>query len=201
MNPTGTSSLILDACRVDALREVADEYEFIEDVDSVWSVDSQSAEWIANTFTESWCNEIKETTYISGNGYGGAVLKGGNRPPAKNTIPINLSSWSTVDESVFNSHVEVWKTNHDEMYGTVHPKPITDYTIEEGRNGDANRIIAHYTRPHLQYIGIAYREGREATELESRGYELLEEGRGSTDEYTRRMWRRSGGYSTMPKNF
>lgn len=174
--------IILDACRVDALREVANEYDFIEDVDSVWSVGSQSAEWMANTFTESWYDEIEKTTYISGNGYSGSVLKRGKRPPANNTIPVDISSWSTVDESVFNSHVEVWKTNHDEKYGSVLPKPITDYTIEEGRNGDANRIIAHYTQPHLPYIGIAYREGRKATELEDRGYELLEEGRGSTDE-------------------
>ncbi|MFD1562865.1 hypothetical protein ACFR99_04805 [Haloarchaeobius amylolyticus] len=174
--------VILDACRVDTLREVADEYDFIEDVDSIWSVGSQSAEWMANTFTESWQDEIKGTTYISGNGFSGGVLKHEKRPPANNTIPVDFSSWSTVDESVLNSHVEVWETNHDKTYGSVLPEPMTDHTIEEGRNGDANRIIAHYTQPHLPYIGTAYREGREATELEDRGYEILEEGRGSTEE-------------------
>ena len=174
--------IILDACRVDALREVAPEYDFIEDVDSVWSIGSQSAEWIANTFTESWREEISKTAYLSGNGYSAGILRRQNRPPANNTIPIDFSSWSTVDESVLDSHIEVWETNHDETYGSVLPKPMTDYTIEEGRNGTADRIITHYTQPHLPYVGAAYRDGRRATEIEERGYELLEEGNGSREE-------------------
>ena len=56
--------LVLDACRVDTLQEVADEYEFIENVESVWSVGSQSAEWMANTFRSDWYDEIEATTYI-----------------------------------------------------------------------------------------------------------------------------------------
>lgn len=174
--------IILDACRVDALREVADEYDFIKDVDSVWSVGSQSAEWIANTFTESWRDNIRKTTYISGNGYSAGILKRRNRPPANNTVPIDFSSWSTVDESVLGSHIEVWKTNHDETYGSVLPMPMTDYTINEGRAGDAGRIITHYTQPHLPYVGAAHREERKATEIETRGYELLEEGTTSREE-------------------
>lgn len=113
--------ILLDACRVDALREVADEYHFIGDVDSVWSIGSQSGEWIANTFTESWRGEIEQTAYISGNGFSGGVLKDGRRPPINNTTPFDFSKWSTVDESVLNTHVEVWKTNHDENTGQCCP--------------------------------------------------------------------------------
>jgi hypothetical protein len=173
--------LVLDACRVDTLQEVADEYGFIESVDSVWSVGSQSAEWMANTFRRDWYDQIEATTYISGNGFSKGVLSGSHRPPVNNATPIDFSSWSVVDESVFESHIEVWKTDHDEAYGTVLPQCITDYTINEGRNGDADRIIAHYTQPHLPYIGAAYREEREATDIENRGYELLEEGHDSRD--------------------
>lgn len=171
--------IVLDACRVDTLREVADEYHFIEDVDSIWSTGSQSAEWIANTFTEPYREEIKDTTYISGNGFSGAVLERGKRPPMTNTIPLDLSSWSTLDRDALNSLIEVWETNHDETYGSVLPSHVTEYTIKEGRNGDADRIITHYMQPHLPYIGTAYREEREATEVENRGYELLEEERSS----------------------
>jgi hypothetical protein len=174
--------IILDACRVDTMREIADEYDFIENIDTIWSVGSQSAEWMANTLTDSYRDEIKNTTYISGNGFSAGILRRRNLPPANNTVPLDISSWSTVDESTLHSHIEVWETNHDETYGSVLPGPMTDYTIEEGRNGDANRIITHYTQPHLPYIGAAYRDGREATELEDRGYELLEEGRGSRNE-------------------
>lgn len=174
--------IVLDACRVDTLRDVADEYDFIEDVDSVWSVGSQSAEWMANTFTENWQKEIEKTTYISGNGYSDSVLSDGSHPPANNTIPVDLSSWSVVTESDLHSHVSVWKNQHEETYGSVLPEPMTDHTIEEGRNSTADRIITHYTQPHLPYVGIAYREGRDATEVENRGYELLEEGSASRDE-------------------
>jgi hypothetical protein len=171
--------LVLDACRVDTLREVADEYEFLEEVESKWSVGSQSAEWIANTFTESRRDAINDTTYISGNGFSKGILARGGRPPANNTTPIDISSWSVVDERELHSHVEVWETHHNETYGSVLPEPMTDYTIEAGRNGEAGRIITHYTQPHLPYVGAAFREGREATEREDRGYELLEEGKSS----------------------
>ncbi|AZQ15867.1 hypothetical protein DOS48_05350 [Halorubrum sp. PV6] len=174
--------VILDACRVDTLREVDDEYDFIENADSVWSVGSQSAEWMVNTLTDSHRGKIEGTMYISGNGFSGGILKRGGRPPANNTIPLDISSWSTVNEDALHSQIEVWETNHDETYGSVLSGPMTDYTIEEGRNGDANRIITHYTQPHLPYIGAAYREGRGATGLKNPGYELLEEGRGSRDE-------------------
>lgn len=189
--------LVLDACRVDTLREVADEYDFIENVESRWSVGSQSAEWMANTLTDSHRESIEDTTYISGNGFSAGVLKRGSRPPANNTIPFDISSWSTVNENTLHSHIEVWETNHNETYGSVLPGPMTDYTIEEGRNGDANRIITHYTQPHLPYIGTAYREGREATDLENRGYELLEEGRGSRDEVYEAYKETLRWYSTM----
>jgi hypothetical protein len=36
--------IILDACRVDSLRAVADEYDFLTTIDSMWSVRSTSNE-------------------------------------------------------------------------------------------------------------------------------------------------------------
>jgi hypothetical protein len=174
--------LILDACRVNTLREVSDEYDFIENVESKWSVGSQSAEWMANTFTDTHRELVKDTVYISGNGFSTGVLKRRSRPPANNTIPFDISSWSTVDENILHSHFEVWETNHNEKYGSVLPEPMTDYTIEVGRKAIANRIITHYTQPHLPYIGAAYKENREATDIENHGYELLEEGDDSHNE-------------------
>lgn len=174
--------IVLDACRVDTIREVADDYEFIEDIGSMWSVGSQSAEWMSNTFTESYRDEIETTSYISANGYSESVLESGSRPPANNTIPLDVSSWSVVSGHDFDSHIQVWKNHHDKRYRTIHPKPMTDHTIQEGRRRDAGRIIAHYTQPHLPYVGAAVSENREPTELEDRGYELLEEGRESHEE-------------------
>lgn len=53
--------VVLDTCRVDALREVSPEYDFIGEVDAVWSVGSATAEWTANTFTQSHLDKISKT--------------------------------------------------------------------------------------------------------------------------------------------
>jgi len=42
--------ILLNTCRVDALREVAPEYDFNEEVNSIRSVGGRSPEWVAKTF-------------------------------------------------------------------------------------------------------------------------------------------------------
>lgn len=61
--------IILDACRVDALNEVKNEYEFLSTIDTRWSKGSTSKEWITNTFTETYQDEISSTGYITANYY------------------------------------------------------------------------------------------------------------------------------------
>ena len=52
--------VILDACRIDALREFESEYDFINSIDSRWSVGSTSKEFINRTYTQEYQNEIKK---------------------------------------------------------------------------------------------------------------------------------------------
>ena len=61
--------IILDACRVDALREVAPEYDYIKEVDSVMSIAGTSKEWVDHTFTEKYQSEVAETAYITANSF------------------------------------------------------------------------------------------------------------------------------------
>ena len=61
--------VLLDTCRVDALREVADEYNFINNVESRVSVGGTSGEWIAATFDEIYSETIRNTAYVAANGY------------------------------------------------------------------------------------------------------------------------------------
>lgn len=174
--------IVLDACRVDTLREVADEYEYIDSIDTIWSVGSQSDEWMAKTFTSEWREEIAKTRYLTGNGHTEYVFENRDYPPTNNTIPFDFSAWKTVDESSFYEIENVWRTNHDEKYGVVLPSTLTDYAIVAGRDGGHDRMIVHYMQPHLPYIGKALTEGRSPTEIERRGYELLEEGTATRDE-------------------
>ncbi|RYJ08639.1 hypothetical protein ELS19_19335 [Halogeometricum borinquense] len=60
-------AIVLDACRVDALKAVADEYDFLGEIGSNISVGSTSKEWMFNTFTAAHKGEIAETTYITDN--------------------------------------------------------------------------------------------------------------------------------------
>lgn len=168
--------LILDACRVDTLREVSDEYAFLEDIDTMWSVGSQSDEWMANTFIEGYREEIGRTQYLSGNGHTGQLFERGSLPPKNNTTPVDLSRWDLVDLSAFDSVEMVWKNYHDDTYNVALPSVMTDHAIDAGRKDDPDRLMVHYMQPHLPYLGRAMREERPLTDLEREGYEQLETG-------------------------
>lgn len=125
--------LILDACRVDLLRSVADEYEFVgsaESVESVGSVGSMSKEWMAKTFTDEYAEEVSETAYITA----------------------NVFSEEMLDADDFLELDEVWKYAWDNDAGTVPPRPVTDRIVKTAREEDPERIIAHYVQPHHPFI-------------------------------------------------
>ena len=67
--------ILLDTCRIDALHEVADEYDFLTDVGELVPVGSSFPEWIARTFTEEYRSEIENTAYLTCNGNAEAVLE------------------------------------------------------------------------------------------------------------------------------
>jgi hypothetical protein len=166
--------VVLDACRVDALEAVADDYEFIGDVDRVLSVGSHSREWLAGTFRRDRLAEVADTAMITGNGHTQAVFYDDEFPP-KETVPFCWPTWAIVDGDDFGHLEMVWQDDHPEGYG-VPPRPITDRTISIGREGDHDRLIAHYMQPHIPYIADAMREDREPTEDEARGWKRLESG-------------------------
>jgi hypothetical protein len=66
--------IILDACRVDALRILSSEYEFLNDIGVKMSVGSSSKEWMVNTFRYSYKEDINNTVYLPGNGWAKEVL-------------------------------------------------------------------------------------------------------------------------------
>lgn len=168
--------VVLDACRVTTLRELSDEYEFITDVDSIRSVGSQSDEWMANTFTETWRNEVERTTFVTANGHSKAILLDRNFPPKNHTVPVTWNRWNVVESDDFDALHMLWKQFHDERLGVVPPRAVTDHIVDIYRNDDPDRAVVHYFQPHLPYIADALRTGRKPTRLEREGYEQLERG-------------------------
>lgn len=144
--------VVLDACRVDALREVADDYEFLTDVESVRSVGSASFEWMPKTFTETYRDEIAKSAYVCGNPYTERVFRRRDQPPAKRSIPFGPTDYGTVDADTFCYLDEVAKYGFDDEFGVVPPRTVTDRAIAAGRERDCQRLLVHYMQPHAPYF-------------------------------------------------
>jgi len=166
--------VILDACRVDVLESVADEYEFIQSVDSRWSIGSHSHEWLSKTFSQRYSADISETAYITGNGHTQETFVDHDYPPDE-TVPFCRPDWNVVGLEDFGHIDMLWETAHESALG-VPPRAITDQTVKTSRESECERVIAHYMQPHIPYIAGAIEEDREPTEVEVGGWKLLETG-------------------------
>jgi hypothetical protein len=119
--------LILDACRVDLLHEVKDDYDFLNSIQTQQSLGSMSRDWMTRNFSEKFSEKVSETAYVTGN-------------PFSRTI--------STEFDVFD---EVWKYAWDDEKKTVPPRPMTDRAIETWRSG-ADRMIVHYMQPHGPFL-------------------------------------------------
>lgn len=156
--------IILDTCRVDAIEHVAPEYDFIDEVGTRWSVGSQSAEWITNTFDRRFQDEIADTAYITSNPHAYTVLdsrfeeyKGKKSLKKSEHSYLRRISRYSVSEPVevdsFHSYTRLYDASID--YGKTEfpdPRAVTDHVIKIDREDDPNRIIAHYMPPHAPYL-------------------------------------------------
>jgi hypothetical protein len=123
--------VILDACRVDALSEVASEYDFLPTtIESRYSVGSASDTWMQRTFVDKYEPELRKTVYVTSN------------PNSEQYTPI--SQFKYVDE--------VWKTDYDSDLGTIPPRAVTDHSIVAHRECNSDRLIAHYMQPHFPSV-------------------------------------------------
>jgi hypothetical protein len=150
--------IVLDTCRVDAMQAVADEYEFIEDVESITSVGSTSFEWMDHTFTNEYVEAVRETAYLSQNSFTDKVPGGGYTGQVP--IPFGPSEYDTVEREDFGHLEELWRAEFDagsewsissDVVTRVHPRYATERTIRAGRELDADRLMVHYMYPHDPY--------------------------------------------------
>jgi len=171
-------AIILDTCRVDALRELQSEYAFITDVDSVWSVGSSTPEWLVNTFSTPWREEIRRTSRISANGFDEYILVKQSAPPELDEAPVSYTDFSPVDQSAFDSLEILYQGDfHDDQLGTVPPDSVTKRAIAFGRERDWGQLMLHYIQPHAPYIADAVHSDGELSEVESRPMWALRSGR------------------------
>lgn len=149
--------LILDACRVDAMKEVADEYSFLDTPDTMRSTASTSIEWMEKTFTDEYRDEIENAIYVTANQHS-----------------------DSVSELPFLDFENVYDYGWDDEVGTVPADVVTDVSIEAGREyrGEYDRMIVHYMQPHFPSIPKPIGHGNKFDNV----WKRLMIGRGDKDE-------------------
>jgi hypothetical protein len=148
--------VVLDACRVDALREVADEYDFLGGVKSIRSVGSTSFEWMNHTFDRAHEDKIARTAYITGNSYTQRVLaQRGDTGHA--AMPFGPTDYDIVPPEEFGYLEELWRADLEgDPEWTVgsndrtrrSPRYATDRAIAADGERDSDRLMIHYMYPH-----------------------------------------------------
>jgi len=177
--------VVLDTCRPDALREVADEYDFLSAIPSVWSVGSATPEWVANTFTTEHIDDVNGTAYVASHGGCQWIFEQDKvsiyDTASSNILPLDivepLTEWDTVDRDDFLLFDLTWKYRADNEYaGTTLPLTVTDRAIAVGREVDFDRFVVHYKQPHAPYVANAIEEDRDLEPHEETPWEYLRDG-------------------------
>lgn len=175
--------IILDCCRVDALREVAPEYDFIEDVGSIKTVGGSTPEWTARTFNPEHLDKIKNTGYVSGTAQLRSILEE-NRPSKLSFFDghiahkllsyhnnVDISDLKYVDYAFEYDQPENEFSEHPK--GKTPPRYITDRGIRAAREQELDRLILHYMQPHGPYGADAISENRKLEKYERRPLRFL----------------------------
>lgn len=132
--------LVLDAARVDLMREAVLEYDNLPDeVGAVWSNASCSIDWIDRQFN-GHPEEAQQTGYVTGN------------PFASHDEP-SVESADLSEKSV--GHLELlYKTEWQDIGGgiqTVPPEAVSDHAIDVWRRREElgiDQLVVHYMQPH-----------------------------------------------------
>lgn len=168
--------VILDTCRVDALRAVSDEYGFVGDIDSIWSLGGTSPEWIAHTFDRRYEAKLAETAYITSNPHATTVLEDRELQDEHSSAArrfYRYGNWNPVETRELALYDPVVSyTSEVELEGVrciddvTPPRYITDRAIRVGRNRAPDRMILHYMQPHYPWVSRALQEDRAVEQFE-----------------------------------
>ena len=184
--------IILDACRVDALEYVQSEYEFLDNITSVTSLGSHSAEFMLQTFSQKNKDIINQVGLISANPFSKVIFEY-NLNASESSVDTSLrtaerlkkfGSWDTVSKDDFAFIDYAWEYmglgNNNSLIKSSEisasdvpeyitpPETVTNLAINKSLTTDCNRLILHYWQPHTPYLHSAIVESRGLSEIEKR---------------------------------
>lgn len=168
--------VILDTARVDAIRRVKSQFDFVENVGSIRSLGSTSSEWLAKTFTTEYQDEIAETILVSANPHVQHTLYDRQFPEDDKEAFFSFTNWDTVTNHCFKHIDQPWQYATNEKYEHVLPEDVTDRAVFLYREHDPDRMIVHYMQPHRPHFAKAYEAGRELTDAERDPFTYLKQG-------------------------
>lgn len=161
--------VVLDTCRVDALRMTLPQYLDIEaeDIGSYWSLGSQTGEWLCKTFSRR--DDLDSVAYAAGNAWFSKVFDRGEGPETvgfENVLSPEIY-WKIPPSDSFAAVSRLWGRESqrfaaNDAHEGLHcpPKVVTDQALHFHKKSH-DRIIAHYIQPHFPYEKLARNEGRE----------------------------------------
>jgi hypothetical protein len=129
--------VILDACRYDVFESEYGDADWVDHLEPVTSVGSASPEWMDETFSSEYHDEMASTAYVTGNPY------------SENHVP----------DGRLGLLDEVWRYVWDQEIGTIPPESLTNQAVKHYRAGEYDRLIVHYMQPHWPYITDPYMYG------------------------------------------
>ena len=154
--------VILDTCRIDALRELSEHRPWLNTVSQNRSVGSMSAEWVLKTFTNKYFDKIGKTAFISGNIWSHRIFNERFHQEDNHNytaIKRGWPEWDAVTSDAFAHYetVSAVANQNDRLHpeNEAVPHILTDRTISVSRQNDFDRLIVHYTLPHLTFIADA----------------------------------------------
>lgn len=170
--------IVLDACRADALMTVADEYPYIPDESKIiWSRGSSTLEWVPQTFTNSFSQEISNTVCVTASPWIERILSGQTSPEEFYGVGYVPTKWDTVSTSSFLKLQTVLPSgegHHRHVNKKLQPDRISAKAVVAGREIDPPRLIVHYLHPHKPYIEVAQDENRELYDYEYDPWKYLQ---------------------------
>lgn len=153
--------IILDAARYEIVKDLSNEFNYIESVDRLKSRGSHSSEWCYNTFVKDFSDhksDIRKTNYITGNVISSLILNGASDTEFlddKSYIKKAMGQEGDHERiKRLKSYHPVWKGSLDLDDEFIPPDLLTNKFIDYRSNiADDDRTIFHYMQPHTPFVG------------------------------------------------
>jgi hypothetical protein len=193
--------VVLDACRLDLMESLDDEFGFLDAPGTFTSPGSTTIQWLEASFDPKYAAQLSETAYVTGNPnsvrafpyeYPDRCSCGAPLDPSYEAVyhdghTVCPSCGTEVDgdrQVPVQVLEEVWREAWDNDIGTIRPRPLTDAAIRTARRDRPGRMVVHYMQPHHPFVsapeldqGSYIAEGDEYREKQSRTiWEKLSDG-------------------------